>query len=134
MTTFLGCSNDITEYEFKSRLNLESNREESCEESYEFDSEDEYEHDCECTPIFEGNLRTDDSLNEANFDIDSGEEDPMSTLVHVIDQNGEKKLIRKSTYLWMITEPGVKLSNDRTLPPKKTRPWGWKVSTIRNND
>lgn len=62
------------------------------------------------------NLRENAIQNdECDIDIDQLHRiDPMSPLLDVIDENGEEKLIPKSTYLWMITEPGVKLSNDRT--------------------
>lgn len=54
---------------------------------------------------------------DVDIDIETNQQDvldPMSPLVYVIDENGERRLISKSSYLWMVTEPGVKLSNDRT--------------------
>lgn len=39
--------------------------------------------------------------------------DENSPLTYVNDINGEKKIIPKSTLLWILTEPSAKFSNDR---------------------
>lgn len=115
MTQFLSSSDEIEDYEFQSRLNFNNADEEPHEE--EFGDDDCFEN----APIkyenFEEHYKEhyENLSKNANQNINTeiDDLDPMSPLVYVIDENGEKKLIPKSTYLWMITEPGIKMSNDR---------------------
>lgn len=117
--------NQIDDYQFKSRLNF--NDIEPYEDEFEDETDDD--HVSMHTPHSDENFekyfqeyyenlgKNVSQNNESNidFEIDQLHQiDPMSPLVYVIDENGERKLIPKSTYLWMITGPGVKLSNDRT--------------------
>lgn len=122
MTNFLSSSNQIDNYQFHSKLNLDC----TDELSYEDEDENEYEDDYDDVAANEGELNNNElnetyeneSTNESYIDdmeIDPLESlNPNSPLVYVIDSKGETKKIRKSTFLWMITVPGIKMSNDRT--------------------
>lgn len=114
---FSNYTEQIENFKFTSRLKLDQGEEEP-HGIYE----DEY---------YDENMNNDvcmDNLNEIEifeyqgadeFDIDPMENDgsatidPNSSFLYVFDERGQKKLIPKSTYLWMITGPKQKMSNDR---------------------
>lgn len=83
--------NNIDEYTFQCNENI-SNLEENDEDYWNEDvGEDETEEDF--------------------FDTEKIAEN--SPYIVVNDENGIKKKIRKSTYVWMLAEPSEKISNDR---------------------
>lgn len=47
---------------------------------------------------------------DENEDSDPDDETAFTTIV---DENGEEMIIRKSTLVWMLTEPSIAMSNDR---------------------
>lgn len=123
MTTFLANACQIDDYQFKSRLSFDDDND---NELYEDEYEDETDDDHVLMPNDEnfGEYHEEYYQNsnknidiDVDIDIETNQQDvldPMSPLVYVIDENGDRRLISKSSYLWMVTEPGVKLSNDRT--------------------
>lgn len=48
------------------------------------------------------------------MDVDLINDDHSRRLTKVLDENGEEQMILKSTLVWSLTEPGIKMSNDRT--------------------
>lgn len=95
-------SEDIDNYKFQSHLQSTLNDDGDCD----CDDEEEFENADE------------QATNEDNADIDTTLEDfetidPRSPFVLVVDENGKEVLIRKSTLIWMLTEPGIGLSKDR---------------------
>lgn len=96
--TALGMSthNDIDEYTFSCNENI-FNQIESDEECLIEDIDDDEMMQA---------LVEDESL-----DVQSCDEN--SPYVIVRDENGIKRKIRKSTYIWMLSEPSERISNDR---------------------
>lgn len=123
MLQYLENSDQIFDYRFVSKLNINNADGLWSDDEYEDENESDQallimphpnvnEYYQEYVENFEKNA----NINDESEGVDQLHEiDPMSSLVYVIDEDGERKLIPKSTYLWMITEPGVKLSNDRTM-------------------
>lgn len=94
------CCNDIDKFDFKSRLALcTTGHEESDEENYIFDEFDEANN---------GN----EFCGDENMPI-CDKIDENSPFVVVKDENNTHKIVRKSTLLWMLTEPSEKLTKDR---------------------
>lgn len=79
-------SNNIDEYQFRTTISLAEIYEEEDDEAIS------------------------DMLAEPFENRDSEEKSRFTT---VIDENGEERILRKSTLVWMLTEPGVGLSKDR---------------------
>lgn len=85
------------------------------------------------TNIFSGNETTDiynESSDEGEVEDDQWihrdfdnvselNEETHSPYVVILDESGVERLVRKTTYLWMLTEEYDKLSNDRTKRFKK---------------
>lgn len=99
-------SDDIDEYEFKSHLHSTMN--DDSDDGEEFENGD----------VFDEQIGD----NFANIDAAIAPEDealntecigPQSSLVSVVDEHGKEVIIRKSTLIWMLTEPGIGLSKDR---------------------
>lgn len=86
------CFIDIDEYEFQSRLRFESNDSDEHVEESDDDDSDFLEHE---TSTMSENI------------------DEKSPLVAVKDADGITRVVRKSTLLWMLTEPVERLSKDR---------------------
>lgn len=121
---------EINEFNFESKLQLNCDDEDHDEGL--FDDMDENAHS-ECDQDLD--VLTAQAMYEANFldqdeFIDEYDPEPCtetspllsphlekinenSPLVYVNDEYGRKKLLRKSAFLWMITEPAKKSSNDR---------------------
>lgn len=108
----LNCTEQIEKFEFKSRLKLDQDEEEPYDE-------DEYDYEI---LNYSNNMEIveDQSTDiENELDIDLMEDDNFlsidtnSPLIYVSDERGQKKLIPKSTFLWMITGAKQKMSNDR---------------------
>lgn len=93
---------NIDHFEFISRLSFNQNDDEIYAD---FNDEDHDEDN-----FIDHTLETFENADEL---VDLDEMDENSPLVCVEDENGDKKIISKSAYLWMITEPGLKMSNDR---------------------
>lgn len=87
-------ASDIDEYEFQSNL-LDIN-----------DDDDEYEQINRALEEDENEINLEEELNEQNEIL-------KPTHVNVIDENGKKRTIRKSTLVWILTEPGPHVSKDR---------------------
>lgn len=90
---------DIDEFQIRSRINLYSEEESS-------DEENEI-----CFEMHELDVNHNEVNEESGEDI--FEDGIRKDLVKVIDENGVERIIRKSTYVWMLTDPSVRLSNDR---------------------
>lgn len=88
-------SSDIDEYNFQATVNFsdDSENETSDEEDIEENERNYQEID-------------DDNTTELN-------EEKHSPYVVILDESGVERMVRKSTYLWMLTEEYDKLSNDR---------------------
>lgn len=99
-------SDNIDTHEFQSNLFVVTENEIDIEDENEtdenfsekggffnemLDNEDDYEEDEQLNEKFESN----------------------SAFTKVVDESGETRIIRKSTLVWMLTEPGVVLSKDR---------------------
>lgn len=96
---------EIDDFKFESKLKLDKN--EVVEEELYYESDDELNL-CENSEIeFESEFADEPShmSDEMNDDI--------SRFVSVLDEDGEEKMILKSTYVWSLSEPGIKMSNDR---------------------
>lgn len=83
-------SENFEEYQFQSRINV-----------------DEYSDDEDAV-----NMGIEERPNEvdANEGDEEGEHTPFTK---IIDENGEEYLIRKSSLVWMLTEPSVSISKNR---------------------
>lgn len=81
--------NDIDVYQLQSNISIDEN-----------DDENIYDDD-------------DVSSSMITESLDIEESDQRSNLTSVIDENGDERVVRKSTLVWMLTEPGAKLSKDR---------------------
>lgn len=108
---------EVNHFEFKSNLmfdEIDELDEEFDEEFYEADHEniDHYVHIDESI---------DESCVDHDLDLDFGDDkhDTKSTLVEITDEDDTNKVIPKSTFLWMLIEPGVRPSNDRLRRFKK---------------
>lgn len=92
------------------------------------------EHHFQEPQIFKSMLGSEDECNDGNSDgesyVESTQEDPLndenmdgkaageinethSQYVTIVDESGVERLVRKTTYLWLLTEGYDKLSNDR---------------------
>lgn len=105
-------------FQFDSRLQFNDTDTDTDEEDYEGefnDDEDTYEY---MNEISEYDPNSSDSHEHDDPEIlgdePCSELDVKSRFVDIIDENGMPKTVLKSTFLWMVTEPSVKLSNDRT--------------------
>lgn len=85
--------NDIDEYQFHYNEDI-LNQMESDEES-----------------LVEDDEMMQELIDNENLDGQSCDEN--SPYVIVRDENGIKRKIRKSTYIWMLSEPNERISNDR---------------------
>lgn len=102
----------IDEYRFISKLKPNGNINEiDYEEGYTDDDMDEN--------ITDDNLESsadqgNDSIENESIDVDaSGDLDVNSRLVKIVDEKGVQRIALKSSLVWMLTEPGIKMSNDR---------------------
>lgn len=83
-------SENFEEYQFQSRINV-----------------DEYSDDEDAV-----NMGIEERPNEV--DANEGDEESEHTpFTKIIDENGEEYLIRKSSLVWMLTEPSVSISKNR---------------------
>lgn len=109
----------IGNFQFKSRLKLDQNEEEP-HEIYE----EEYYNESMNSDLCMGDEIMDDIVeyhgadNADELDLDLIEDDnsyidPNSPLLYVMDETGQKKLIPKSTFLWMLTGSKRKMTNNR---------------------
>lgn len=92
------CDN-IDHFQFKSNLVIIDDEE---DDELPFDENwDDMDifNDCEAT------------IEDEPLDMESL--DPNSNFTYVIDESGEQRMIRKSTLVWMLTEPGISISKDR---------------------
>lgn len=103
-------TNEIDEFELKSRLRISENDEEDDEELIEELYEQE---DGDIERISENSDQTITEFYDELQEEIIPDSNTNSTLIQVMDENGLQKTIPKSTYVWMITEPSAKLSNDR---------------------
>lgn len=97
---------DIDSHEFRSKIFVEENHEEELGN----DEEDEYLLDEE----EEGNeygLDNDSDFDEDEHPLEALE--PHTPFTSVVDENGDTRLIRISTLVWLLTEPGAIVSKDR---------------------
>lgn len=120
--------NTIDHFEFVSRLVFDGNDEAHSDDEYNDLNDENYEEViCEDSVenfAFETQLEQEDNYHDdhnlnysGSINIQSEEImeeiEENSPLTYVVDEMGVRRLISKSAYLWMITEPGLKLSNDR---------------------
>lgn len=89
-------SSGIYEYNFQRTDNFGDD-----DDNETSDEEDTEENECNYREI------DDDNTSELN-------EEKHSPYVVILDESGVERIVRKSTYLWMLTEEYDKLSNDRT--------------------
>lgn len=104
--------NKIDNFGFESRLEFDGNDSNDDDNDEALGAENFEEH----AYAFESNLeQADDHYNDDcdPINIQSEDIDVNSPLTYIIDEKGIRRLISKSAYLWMITEPGIKMSNDR---------------------
>lgn len=95
------CDN-IDSYEFKSHSVVDLNDEEDADEIF-------IDENCENTM----NIFNDFEVETEDEPLDMEILDPKSNLTSVIDENGQQRIVRKSTLVWMLTEPGIAISKDR---------------------
>lgn len=89
---FFGMSPDnFEEFTFQSKVNMDK----------------QYKTDSANILLDDGDL---DDAEQTDLDDDNIEEGAFTTIV---DENGEEILIRKSTLVWMLTEPSAVISKDR---------------------
>lgn len=86
----ISLSQNIDEYDIRSRI--------SCEMA---EPDDEYNDDL--------NSYDNPDFDTHNIDV----EDSHDAFVYVNDENGVQRKVRKSTFIWMLTEPSQFLSKDR---------------------
>lgn len=122
MTNMCSDTNQIDDFVFESRLHFGKEDEEECEEGIVDDDDNIYGMDTyDCTHEFEAHEDDQDVAESVDMmdttscttSTDPFELDPNSRFMSVIDENGVKKIVLKSTFLWMITGPARKISNDR---------------------
>lgn len=106
----------IDKFHFNSTFEINDIEEEEEEESHEENHEEN---------LFDCGEQEDDLISGSEEDIDLPNDsdstlDSTSKFLHVIDEKGTKRKIRKSTYVWMLTDPSPKLSNDRCKRFKTT--------------
>lgn len=112
-------TNQIDEYKFISKLTLNETMNGAdnvaSEEGYSDDEVDEHSTDY--------SLEYHEACHEDNEKLDefeswninpSGDLDVNSPLTMIEDENGVQKTVLKSTLVWVLTEPGLKMSNDRS--------------------
>lgn len=105
MTENLRNVDQLLEFTFQSRLELD---EDDLEEYYDDQMEDKYDS------LHEPEIDPENIAKDIEFNMIKPEElDEDSPLLYVVDDKGVIQLMNKSTYLWMITEPSMKISNDR---------------------
>lgn len=94
--------NDIENYQFKSHSTADLNDEEENDENV-------------IDEIFEDTINISDDFEVVPEDepFDMEVLDPNSHFTSVIDESGQQRIIRKSTLVWMLTEPGIAISKDR---------------------
>lgn len=85
-------ANDIEQFQFQTRITMNENDDETF-----YDDEEEM----------------DNQLAISADDIIDNELDENSNFTKVIDESGNERIVRKSTLIWMLTEPGPALSKDR---------------------
>lgn len=91
-------------------------------ENEEIDYDEELDNDDDDSNDDISHVNGDDNLDieetdalETDSNMDLGEDlDEKSRFTYVIDENGERKKVLKSSLLWSLTESNVKMSNDRT--------------------
>lgn len=118
ITNSLSNLDQIDKFEFKSRLNSNEIDEKACEIMFDdsLDDEDIAEKSNNNNDSFEEYFENDNEINE----IERMDTDPKfgldtaSRFTYIIDENDKKKLVLKSSLLWMLTESRTKMSNDRT--------------------
>lgn len=103
---------EIDEFEFKSNHRLNKNDEETYEELYEDVDDLSIENIQESHVEHNEEHEFDESYEELLHD-NTSEVNPNSKFICVMDEYGKEKKILKSTFVWMITEPNAKMSNDR---------------------
>lgn len=104
---------EIEKYEFHSTISM--NREQEYDSDYvdKLYYPNENASNCDQDELWFDDMDGGDGM-DLEMDHDDDETlDEKSPLTYVIDKNNEKKLVRKSTLLWMLTEKTEKLSNDR---------------------
>lgn len=107
-------SNNIDTFDFRSNVILEDSDDEFEDENDNID-EDEDDEFIELSELGDSS----GASAQDNFNCSENEEvlnpklDPKSPFTIVIDENGEKRKIRKSTLIWVLTEPGQATSKDR---------------------
>lgn len=94
--------NNVDSYQFKSHSIVDLNDDED-------DDVDFIDGNCEeVTEFF-----NDHGGQTGEESLDMEFPDQNSHLVAVYDENGHERIIRKSTLIWMLTEPGIAISKDR---------------------
>lgn len=89
-------ANDIEQFQFQTRIMMTENDGETF-----YGDEEEVDNQLA--------IHADDIVeNEMDENLDEN-----SNFTKVIDENGDERFVRKSTLIWMLTEPGPALSKDR---------------------
>lgn len=95
------CSENIDQYNISSRINFTTVPEEDIDDFGECFDSNEYESTI-LDPITENNDASPDQAHDC-----------ASAFVQITDESGVQRKVRKSTFIWMLTEPSQFLSKDR---------------------
>lgn len=109
---------EIDDFKFESKLKLKEDTNANAMESEEIDGESQLSDDevdvCENSECDVSNVWGGLENESEAMDVDLINDDHSRRLTKVLDENGEEQMILKSTLVWSLTEPGIKMSNDRT--------------------
>lgn len=110
-----GLTNEYTnvdEFKFDSKLKFEVS---SCDERFDEEIHSDYGDFDSLDENYEHNDEQIEEMNLSDLYVDSDAElDEKSPLTYILDENGERKKVLKSTLVWSLVQQGIQMSNDRS--------------------